>query len=291
LTYSLDTLLQSAASGLLMGAAYALIAVGFSIVFGVMNIVNFAHGHMVMAAMFAAYAAHRWSGVDPYLSGLVLLPVFLGIGALLYKATIAPILHASQAAHLLTTLGLLIVIENLANLLFGADMRSVSLPYASRSLQLAGVALPLGKLLAAVGSLCAIAAVWALLRFTRFGAEIRAAADNQLGALLVGVPIARVFLRAFALATATAAVAGILLLPFYLVNPFVGHDFMLKAFVIAIIGGLGSLPGALVAGLIVGMIEAAGGLFLTASLGNALVFALLMVVLLVRPWGLFGRPS
>jgi branched-chain amino acid transport system permease protein len=287
----LETIVQSAASGLLMGAAYALIAVGFSIVFGVMNIVNFAHGHLVMAAMFAAYALNRWAGVDPYVAGLLVLPAFLVLGALLYKVVVSPILHASQAAHLLSTLGLLIVIENLANLLFGADMRSVSLPYAGRSFHVVGIALPLGKLIAALGSLAAIGGVWAVLRFTRFGAEIRAAADNALGALLVGVSIRRVFLRAFALATGTAAVAGILLLPFYLVNPFVGHDFMLKAFVIAILGGLGSLPGALVAGLLVGMLEAAGGLFVTASLGNTLVFALLMVVLLVRPWGLFGRPS
>jgi len=287
----LDTLLQSATSGLLMGAAYALIAVGFSIVFGVMNIVNFAHGHLVMAAMFLSYALYRWAGVDPYVSALIVLPAFLAVGAALYKTVIAPIVNASQAAQLLSTLGLLIVIENLANLLFGADMRSVNVAYASQSWRLLGVVLPIGKLVAALGSLAAIGGVWALLRYTRFGAEIRAAADNQLGALLVGVSIGKVFLHAFAIATATAAIAGLLLLPFYLVNPFLGHDFMLKAFVIAILGGLGSLPGALVAGLLVGVLEAAGGLFLSASLGNALVFALLLVVLLIRPRGLFGKPA
>lgn len=283
--------MQVAASGLLMGAAYALVAVGFTIVFGVMNIVNFAHGHLVMTAMFACFALHRYAGIDPYIAALLLFPVFLGVGALLFKSVIVPILEASQAAHLLTTLALLIVIENGANLLFGGDMRSVNLGIGGKSLTIAGIALPWTRLIAAFGSLAAIGGVWAFLRFTRFGAEIRAAADNRIGALLVGVPIRRVFLRAFALGTATAAFAGCLLMPFYLVNPYVGHDFMLKAFVIAIIGGLGSLPGALVAGVIVGMLEAAGGLFFTASLGNALVFGLLMIVLLIRPWGLFGRPA
>jgi branched-chain amino acid transport system permease protein len=279
---------QVAASGLLMGLAYALVAVGFTIVFGVMNVVNFAHGHIVMAAMFASFALNRYVGLDPYIAALCLFPVFLVVGGLLYRTAIAPAVGATAATQMLVTLGLLIVIENSANLIFGGELRSVRSPIGESSLHLGTLVLPVSRVLAAAGSLIAIAALWAFLRFTRFGKEIRAAASNELGARLIGIPIQRVFIQAFALATAMAAFAGAMLVPFYLVNPFIGYDFMLKAFVIAIIGGLGSLPGAVLAGLIIGVVEAFGGFYLTASYATALVFGLLMLVLLFRPAGLMG---
>jgi len=279
---------QVAASGLLMGLAYALVAVGFTIVFGVMNFVNFAHGHIAMAAMFASFALNRYLGLDPYIAALCLFPIFLVVGALLYRTAIAPAVGTSPAAQMLVTLGLLIVIENSANLIFGGDLRSVRSPIGESSLHLGDLVLPISRVLAATGSLIAIAALWAFLRFTRFGKEIRAAASNELGARLVGIPIQRVFMQAFALATAMAAFAGAMLVPFYLINPFIGYDFMLKAFVIAIIGGLGSLPGAVLAGLIIGVVEAFGDFYLTASYATALVFGLLMLVLLLRPAGLMG---
>jgi branched-chain amino acid transport system permease protein len=284
-----DAIIQAAASGLLMGSVYALIAVGFTIVFGVMRIVNFAHGHLVMVTMFASYAAYKYLGLDPYLSVLLLFPAFFVIGTLLYRILIAPILEINQASQYIATIGLFIFLENGINLMFGGDIRSVSLPYASHSVVVGTLALPITRLIAAGGSVVAIAALWAFLRFARLGAEIRATADNRLGALVIGVPIGRVFIGAFGLATATAALAGVLLMPFYLVNPSVGNDFMLRAFVISILGGLGSVPGALVAGLIVGLIEAAGTMFFAASIGNVLVFGLVIIIILVRPSGLFAR--
>lgn len=279
---------QVGASGLLMGLAYALVAVGFTIVFGVMNVINFAHGHITMAAMFASFALNRYLGLDPYLSALCLFPIFLVLGACLYRTAIAPIVGATPASQMLVTLGLLIVIENAANLIFGGDLRSVRSPIGEGSLYLGGLVLPISRVLPAAGSLVVITVLWAFLRFTRFGKDIRAAASNELGARLVGIPIQRVFIQAFALATAMAAFAGAMLVPFYLINPFIGYDFMLKAFVIAIIGGLGSLPGAVLAGLIIGVVEAFGDFYLNASYATALVFGLLMVVLLLRPAGLLG---
>jgi branched-chain amino acid transport system permease protein len=284
----IETILQVAASGLLMGCAYALVALGFTIVFGVMHVVNFAHGHITMAAMFVSYCLARYLGFDPYPSALLIFPIFLVVGALLYRVVVAPMITATPAAQMLTTLGLLIIIENSANLIFGGDLRGVRSIFGESSLHIDGIVLPWSRLVTAAGSLAVILGVWAFLRFTRFGTEIRAAASNQLGATLVGIPISRVFLRAFALATATAAFAGAMVVPFYLVSPFVGYDFMLKAFVISIIGGLGSLPGAVLAGLMIGVVEALGGFFLTASYATALVFAILMLVLLVRPSGLMG---
>ncbi|HEX5690436.1 MAG TPA: branched-chain amino acid ABC transporter permease, partial [Roseiflexaceae bacterium] len=205
---SSETLFQALTSGLLMGSAYALIAIGFTVVFGVMRIVNFGHGHLVMAAMFASYALHRYVGLDPYVSAVLVFPAFIGLGAFLHRVVIVPIMDASHAAHMLTTLGLLLVIENAMNLIFGGDLRSVNTSLSGQSLILGGVALPWTRLVAAAVSLIAIGGIWMGLKYTRFGTEIRAAADNRIGAMLVGVPIQRVFLRAFALATATAAVAG-----------------------------------------------------------------------------------
>ncbi len=283
-----ETVLQVAVSGLLMGCAYALVALGFTIVFGVMHVVNFAHGHITMAAMFVSYCLSRYFGFDPYPAALLIFPLFLIVGALLYRSVVAPMITATPAAQMLTTLGLLIIIENGANLMFGGDLRAVRSVLGESSLHISGIVVPWTRLTTAGGSLVAILGVWAFLRFTRFGAEIRAAASNQLGATLIGIPINRVFLGAFALATATAAFAGAMVVPFYLISPFVGYDFMLKAFVISIIGGLGSVPGAILAGLLIGVVEALGSFFLTASYATALVFGMLMVVLLVRPSGLMG---
>lgn len=269
-----------------MGCAYALVAVGFTVVFGVMNVVNFAHGHVVMAAMFASFALNRYLGLDPYLAALCLFPTFLVIGAVLYRVAIAPAVGSSPATQMLVTLGLLIIIENAANLIFGGDLRSVTTSLGS--VHLGALVLPWPRLITAGGSLLAILGLWGFLKGTRFGTEIRAAASNELGARLAGIPIQRVFTQAFALATAMAAFAGAMLVPFYLINPFVGYDFMLKAFVISIIGGLGSLPGAVLAGLIIGVVEALGDFYLTASYATAMVFGLLIIVLLLRPSGLMG---
>jgi branched-chain amino acid transport system permease protein len=284
----LQSIVQVAASGLLMGCAYALVAVGFTVVFGVMNVIKFALGHVAMAAMFASYALNRYLGLDPYVAALCLFPVFLVVGGLLYRAAIAPAVGASHATQMLVTLGLLIMIENGANLIFGGDLRSVRSTLADGSVHLGTLVLPWSRLITAAGSLLAILGLWAFLKFTRFGAEIRAAANNELGARLVGIPIGRVFIQAFALSTAMAAFAGAMLVPFYLINPFVGYDFMLKAFVISIIGGLGSLPGAVLAGLIIGIIEGLGDFYLTASYATALMFGLLILMLLLRPSGLMG---
>lgn len=286
-----DILLQTMASGLLVGCAYALASVGFTIVFGVMNVANFAHGHVIMIAMFCAYALAHWAGMSPYLAAPLLFLAFVLLGHQLYRVAIAPVITSPVAAQLLTTVGIMIILENLANLVFGGDLRSVKPPFASASLRIGSVLLPWTQVIAGIASLAVIGALWVFLQRTRFGAQIRAAADNHVGAIVVGVPIKSVFSWAFGLATGTAALAAGLLVPMYLVSPFVGHEFMLRAFVIAIIGGLGSFPGVLVAGILVGLIEAMSGLFIGASIASAVVFGLLLVTVLVRPQGMFGRAA
>jgi branched-chain amino acid transport system permease protein len=285
----LDVLAQSLVSGLFMGSVYALIAIGFTLVFGVTDIVNFAHGHLVMAAMFVTYLLFKTARLDPYAALVVVLPLFFGLGALLYALVIRHIVDAPHSAHMMVTLGLLIFLENAANFLFGGDLRGVTTSYTTASFVLGPVSVPLARAGAAVVSLIAVIGLAAFLSRTSMGKAIRAAANNREGAALVGVDVPRVFLIAFALGTVAAALAGAVIVPFSLVGPFVGDEFMLKAFVIAVVGGLGSVGGALVAGLLIGLVEAVSSLYITASLGNAMVFAILIAVLLFRPSGLLGR--
>jgi len=284
-----DAIAQTCLSGLFMGSVYALIGIGFTLVFGVTDIVNFAHGHLVMGAMFITYLLFKFAGVDPYLSLVVVVPMFFAAGALLYKLVIERIVEAPHSAHMMVTLGLLIFFENVANFFFGGDLRGITTKYTTSSFVVADVSLPIARLGAAAVSLAAVVALALFLRRTSLGKAIRASANNREGAALVGIDVRRVYLVSFSLGTAAAALAGAVIMPFSLVSPFVGHEFILKAFVIAVLGGLGSVAGALVGGLLIGFVEALSSLYISASLGNAIVFAILIAVLLYRPWGIFGQ--
>jgi branched-chain amino acid transport system permease protein len=285
----LDAILQTSLSGLFMGSVYALIAIGFTLVFGVTNIVNFAHGHIVMGAMFVTYLLFKTANVDPYVSLIVVLPLFFALGALLYTVVIQRIVEAPHSAHMMVTLGLLIFFENVANLFFGSDLRGITTTYTTSSFIVGDISIPIARLGAAAVSLAAVVVLALFLHRTSLGKAIRASANNREGAALVGIDVGRVYLIAFSLGTAAAALAGAVIMPFSLVSPFVGSEFILKAFVIAVLGGLGSVAGALVGGLLIGFVEALSSLYISASLGNAIVFAILIAVLLYRPWGIFGQ--
>jgi branched-chain amino acid transport system permease protein len=285
----LDAILQTCLSGLFMGSVYALIAIGFTLVFGVTNIVNFAHGHLVMGAMFVTYLLFKTANVDPYVSLIVVLPLFFALGALLYTVVIQRIVEAPHSAHMMVTLGLLIFFENVANFFFGSDLRGITTTYTTSSFIVGDISIPIARLGAAAVSLAAVVLLALFLHRTSLGKAIRASANNREGAALVGIDVGRVYLIAFSLGTAAAALAGAVIMPFSLVSPFVGGEFILKAFVIAVLGGLGSVAGALVGGLLIGFVEALSSLYISASLGNAIVFAILIAVLLYRPWGIFGQ--
>jgi branched-chain amino acid transport system permease protein len=285
----LDAILQTCLSGLFMGSVYALIAIGFTLVFGVTNIVNFAHGHLVMGAMFVTYLLFKTVNVDPYVSLIIVLPLFFALGALLYAVVIQRIVEAPHSAHMMVTLGLLIFFENVANFFFGSDLRGITTTYTTSSFIVGDISIPIARLGAAAVSLAAVVVLALFLHRTSLGKAIRASANNREGAALVGIDVGRVYLIAFSLGTAAAALAGAVIMPFSLVSPFVGGEFILKAFVIAVLGGLGSVAGALVGGLLIGFVEALSSLYISASLGNAIVFAILIAVLLYRPWGIFGQ--
>ena len=279
---------QAIVSGVLIGAVYGLIAVGFTLVFGVMKVVNFGHGHLVMASMFAAYVLFNAAGIDPFVSTLILVPAAFVVGLLLYETVIRRIIPIPDTAQMMVTLGLFIFLENLANLIFGGDLRGANTSYTTSSLMLGPVAISVPRAAAALVSVAASACLYLFLQRTDFGTAIRAAANNRVGALLSGIPVTRVFRFAFASSVAAAALAGAVMVSFFPVSPFLGGDLLMRAFAIVVLGGMGSVPGALVGGLMVGLIESLSTIFISASLANAITFGALILVLLIKPSGLFG---
>jgi branched-chain amino acid transport system permease protein len=280
---------QACVSGVLIGGVYALVALGLTLVFGVLRIINFAHGSLMMLGMYATFFLHSLAGVDPYLSVLLVGPAFFLVGLVIERGVIEPNLAAPESNQLLLTLGLALFLENAALALFGADYRSLRLDYASRVLYLGDAVVNLSRLIAFGGSVALAVALWLFLRHTDTGKAIRAAAEEREGAVLVGIPIRRLYAVAFGIGAAVVAVAGSLVAPFLYVAPDVGEVFNILAFVIVVLGGMGSFVGALVGGVLVGLAESLGGAVLPGSLKQLPIFVLFVLVLLFRPTGLFGR--
>ena len=277
-------------NGLTTGAVYALIALGLTLVYGVLHIINFAHGAILGAAMFAAYFAYQ-AGVDPYVAALPLAAIFFGLGYAVQRLVIGPASHGEDRNFLLVTLGLSIIIENLLLAAFSSDTRTVDTPYGFSTLEFAGLFLSLPKVIAFVVSCLVGAALWALLAVTDTGKAIRAVAKERMGAALVGIDAAHIFAVTFGLSAACLAVAACLLLPIYYVNPRVGETYVLVAFTVVVLGGMGSIPGAMLGGLLIGVVESLSGLFFGDSLGQLGVYLIFILVLLVRPAGIFGATA
>jgi len=275
-------------NGLLTGAVYALIALGLTLVYGVLHIINFAHGALLTAAMFAAYFAYRLLGIDPYLAVVLLAPAFFCIGYALQRFVIGPASHGDDRNMLLVTLGLAVVIENALLFAFRADTRTLDLPYALSGVDLGFTFLPLPRLIGFVTVFVVTLALWLMMSATDTGRAIRAVAKEKLGAELAGIDVAHIYAVTFGLGTACVAIAACLLIPSYYVNPNAGNAFVLVAFTIVVLGGMGSVPGALIGGLVIGVVESLSSLFLGESLGQIGIFLLFIAVLLVRPSGLFG---
>jgi branched-chain amino acid transport system permease protein len=278
-------------NGLLTGALYALVALGLTLIYGVLHIINFAHGALLTAAMFAAYFSYRLFGIDPYLAAVLLAPAFFVIGYALQRFIIGPTSHGDDRNMLLVTLGLAVIVENALLFAFRADTRTIDLSYAFGGIDLGFAFLPLPRLIG-FGAMFIVALVlWLILSATDTGQAIRAVAKEKLGAQLVGIDVAHIYAVTFGLGTACVAIAACLLIPSYYVNPSAGNAFVLVAFTVVVLGGMGSVPGALVGGLAIGVVESFSSLFLGESLGQIGIFVLFIVVLLVRPSGLFGAQA
>jgi len=282
-------LVPAVLNGLLTGAVYGLVALGLTLIYGVLHIINFAHGALLTAAMFVAFFAHRLLGLDPYLAALGLTPLFFALGYGLQRFVIGPAAHGEDRNILLVTLALAVVIENALLYVFGADTRTLNLAYAFDVVDVGVAFLALPRVIG-FGVVLAVALVlWLILALTDTGKAIRAVAKEKLGAELSGIDVAHVYAVTFGLGTACLAIAACLLIPTYYVNPHIGNAFVLVAFTIVVLGGMGSVTGALIGGLFVGVVESLCGLYLGESLGQIGIFIMFILVLLLRPSGLFGE--
>ncbi len=275
-------------NGLLTGAVYALVALGLTLIYGVLHIINFAHGALLTAAMFAAFFAYEKLGLDPYLAILVLAPAFFALGYALQRFVIGPASHGDDRNILLVTLGLAVVIESALLFFFRGDTRTIDVPYAFDSFNLGITFVALPRAVGFIAMFVVASALWLLMGFTDIGRAIRAVAREKLGAELAGIDVGHVYAVTFGLGTACVAIAACLLIPTYYVNPSAGNAFILIAFTIVVLGGMGSVPGALIGGLIIGVVESLSSLFLGESLGQIGIFLIFIAALLVRPNGLFG---
>ncbi|MGA7972389.1 MAG: branched-chain amino acid ABC transporter permease [Pseudolabrys sp.] len=289
--FSSAILIPAILNGLLTGSIYALVALGLTLIYGVLHIINFAHGALLTAAMFAAYFAFHVLGLDPYIAVFIVAPLFFAFGYGLQRFVIGPASHGEDRNMLLVTLGLAVIIDNALLYAFSADTRTINVPYAFSSIDIGFTFLAVPRLVGFGAVFVVALALWLIMGFTDTGKAIRAVAKEKIGAELAGIDVAHIYAVTFGLGTACVAIAACLLIPTYYVNPTAGHAFVLIAFTIVVLGGMGSVLGALIGGLFIGVVESLSSLFLGDSLGQVGIFIIFIVVLLVRPQGLFGAKA
>jgi branched-chain amino acid transport system permease protein len=284
-----EIIAQAVASGLLLGAVYALIAAGLSLIFGLMEIVNFAHGEFLMLAMFTAFWLYALHAVDPLVSLPLAALLLFAIGVATYYGIVKRVLRGPALAQIFATFGLAVFLRGLAQFLWTPDFRVVQAPLVAGRLNVFGLFLGIPQVIASVGALLAFAALFLFLSRTETGQALLATAQDRQAAQVMGIDTDRMFALGWGIGAACVGVAGVLLANFYYVFPDVGAVFALLAYVTVALGGFGSILGALVAGIIVGLVEHLAGLLISPSLKYAAVFALYLAVVLIRPRGLFGK--
>lgn len=280
-------LAQVVVSGILLGGVYALISIGLTLIFGVLRVVNFAHGEFLMIAMYASFWLFHLYGLDPYGSILLVVALLFLVGLLVEFLVIRPILKASASMQIAATVGLSTLLQNLALVTMTANYRSVETRLSKAVLSIGPLVLGVSRLVAFLVALAITGALFLFLQRSYLGKAIRCTAQDRTAALLMGINIDRVYLVTFAIGSALVGIAGALLMPLYPVFPTVGTYFVLAAFVVVVLGGLGNLTGALLGGFIIGLVEAFSGFFVP-ELKEAVYFVVFIIVLLIRPTGLFG---
>lgn len=293
--FDASILLSALLNGLTTGAVYALIALGLTLIYGVLHIINFAHGASLMMALYGVYALKERWGVDPYVALPFMVPAMFVLGYGMQRLIINRASHGKDENILLVTLGLSIVMENLALLFFKSDTRTIDTAYTLSTVAIGPeavqVMVSLPKLVAFAGALVVSALLIVILQRTDLGRAIRAVAKEKQGARLMGIDVEHVYAMCFGLGLACLGAAACFLLPAYYVNPQVGNGFVLVAFTVVVLGGMGSFAGALLGGLLIGVVESFGGLFLGESMGQVGIFVIFIAVLLLRPQGLFGAKT
>ena len=285
----MDAIPQLLVSTLLLGGVYALIAVGLTLIFGVMRVVNFAYGEFLMLAMYFAFWAFALGRIDPYLTLVVALPLFFVVGWISYRVVMRPVIQASHNAQIFTTVGLSIALQNVALVLWTADARFVRTDYYSIVVRIGSAALNLAQIVAFVIAVVFTAALFAFLRFSYTGKVMRATAQDRQASSLMGINTDRIYALTWAVGITCVGAAGVLLSPIYPVYPTAGLQFILIAFVAVVLGGLGDMAGALIAALIVAAVEVVGSYVLGTAWKEMLYLVLFVGILIVRPAGLFGQ--
>jgi len=284
-----DVYLNVAVGGVLTGMVYGLMALGLSVIFGVVRVVNFAHGEMMTIAMFIAVLAFAGLHLDPLVLLVPIAAVMFVFGYVLQRGLINPFITRPEHTQFLLLVALGIIIANVLLILFGPDARSVQTSYSYDSFQVGPLIVDAAKVYAGAAAIVFAVALFAFFRFTLVGKAIRACADNHTGALVVGLDVKRLYALTFGLGAACVGAAGTMMVLLVDATPLLGPSYTLLAFVIVITGGLGSMPGALVGGVLIGVTEAVAGLLFTPSAKSMFAFGILVLVLLFRPQGILGK--
>lgn len=286
---SLEILVQTLLSGVLIGLIYALVAVGLTMIFGVMDIVNFSHGEFLMLGMYASFWGFALWGLDPMLTLPFTALMLFALGAAIYHLVIRRIIRAPMLSQIFTTFGLMILFRGIAQFLWKPDFRSIDHSVVDGKVTLGWLQFGLPQIVAGAGAIVVTGALWWFLHRTRVGMGLEATAADKEAAALMGIDVQKMFALAWGVGAACAGLAGVLLSTFFPIFPEVGANFILVAFVTVALGGFGSVAGAFWAGIIVGIVEVLGGFLLGPQYKLALVLALYLLVVLLRPRGLLGR--
>ena len=279
---------QVVISGLLAGSLYAMVALGLGLVFGVMRVLNVAHGPLLMLGAYTTFGLFQWLGLNPYLSLLVSMPALFVVGVVLQRLLVRRVVDAPELSSLLLTFGVSIALVNLAQLAFTSDVRSVE--YLTGSFVLGPFAFSKSRVIACAFALVITAGAFVLLKKTRLGKAIRAVSQSREVAQVCGINVQRIHMITFGVASALAAAGGTLIAVMVAIQPEMGQVYTFKSFLVIVLGGAGNYPGALLGGLLLGLIEQLSSLFLTTQVNEAVAYVLLVLVLLVRPTGLLkGR--
>ncbi|GAK60509.1 ABC transporter permease protein [Candidatus Vecturithrix granuli] len=289
----MEIIVEVVINGILMGSIYGLTALGLTLIFGVMKIINFAHGTYLMVAMYLVYGIVTFTGIDPYLTLIFVVPISFMLGYFSQVIFITPVLKAERDVRepigvLLLTAGLWIFVNNFFLMLFGANFRSLATAYSGTTYELGNMMISRPLFYAFITSILTTVLLFIFLKKTRSGRAIRAVGQDREAASLMGINIYKIYNIAFGIGIAALGVAGVIIIPLFYLHPFAGDVFDIRAFVIVVLGGLGSVPGALLGGIIIGVIESVAGQYLTMTWATALIYIIFLFMLFLRPQGIFG---
>ena len=284
-----EIFIQAVVNGIMIGGVYALIAVGLTMIFGVMNVVNFAHGEFVMLGMFATYLTHSLLGLDPNLSIIITVPIMFGLGVIVQRTLIARVVGLPDESQILLTLGISVLFINLTLLIMGADPHSIKTSYKFSSIQIGPILVMLPRFIAFSVAMIAAVILWLFLSRTEIGRGLRAVAEKTEVAILMGINPQKMHRVAFGIGVALAGVAGTVVTPFRYIYPNVGQSYVLIAFVVVVLGGMGNIPGAILGALVIGVTESLSAQYVALDLAMLGPFIIFVLVLLFKPTGIIGK--